>query len=85
MSSHQLHRTLEVTYKTAWFMTHRLREAMRTGNFSPIGGSGKVVEADETYIGRKAGVAKAKGGYHCKIACNNDPLRVVFRVQFRPL
>src|SRR3546814_12968804 len=51
MSSHQLHRTLGVTYKTAWFMTHRIREAMRDDGTSPLGGSGKTVEADETYIG----------------------------------
>jgi transposase-like protein len=51
-SAHQLHRTLKVTYKTAWFMEHRLREAMREGHFSdPIGGEGKTVEMDETYVG----------------------------------
>lgn len=53
ISSHQLMRTLDVTYKTAWFMTHRLREAMKTGGFAPIGGQGKVVEADETYHGKR--------------------------------
>lgn len=51
ISSHQLHRTLEVTYKTAWFMTHRLREAMRVLDIEPMGGEGKAVEADETYVG----------------------------------
>lgn len=51
ISSHQLHRTLEVTYKTAWFMTHRLREAMRQLNIEPMGGEGAIVEADETYVG----------------------------------
>jgi transposase-like protein len=52
ISSHQLHRTLRVTYKTAWFMTHRLREAMRDGHFSaPLGGEGKAVEMDETFVG----------------------------------
>lgn len=51
ISAHQLHRILEVTYKTAWFMAHRLREAMRDGNPSPMGGEGKIVEADETYFG----------------------------------
>ncbi len=61
MSSHQLHRTLDVTYKTSWFMTHRIREAMRTGTFGPTGGSGKVVEADETYIGRKVGTEVRRG------------------------
>ena len=56
MSSHQLHRMLGVTYKTAWFMTHRIREAMREFHpnaSGPLGGAGKPVEADETYIGGK--------------------------------
>jgi len=53
ISSKQLERTLEVTYKTAWFMAHRLREAMATGNLAPMGGDGSVIEADETYIGNK--------------------------------
>ena len=52
ISSHQLHRMLGVTYKTAWFMTHRIREAMTEGMFGPVGGSGKIVEVDETFIGR---------------------------------
>jgi transposase-like protein len=55
VSSNQLHRTLGVTLKTAWFMSHRIREAMRTGGLGPMGGNGKVVEADETYFGKKAG------------------------------
>jgi transposase-like protein len=54
MSAHQLHRTLGVTYKTAWFMAHRIREAMRPLDAEPIGGTGKFVEADETYVGGKA-------------------------------
>lgn len=54
-SAHQLHRTLGVTYKTAWFMAHRIREAMRDGNPEPLGGTGKIVESDETYIGRQEG------------------------------
>lgn len=58
ISAHQLHRVLEVTYKTAWFLAHRIREAMRSGDLSPMGGSGKAVEADETFIGRLAGVPK---------------------------
>jgi len=58
-SAHQIHRTLEVTYKTAWFMAHRIREAMRSGPFAPsMGGRGKVVESDETYIGQKKGRAR---------------------------
>lgn len=45
--------TLKVTYKTAWFMEHRLREAMRDGHFTVMGGEGKTVEIDETYVGGK--------------------------------
>ena len=51
ISAHQMHRMLGVTYKSAWFMMHRLREAMRTGGVEPLGGAGKIVEADETYFG----------------------------------
>ena len=51
ISAHQLHRSLKITYKSAWFLCHRIREAMRTGGLAPMGGSGKVVEADETYFG----------------------------------
>jgi len=51
MSAHQLHRMLGVTYKTAWFMAHRIREAMRELNPDPLGGGGKTVEVDETYWG----------------------------------
>lgn len=51
MSAHQLHRALNLDYKSAWFMCHRIREAMRTGGFGPLGGEGKIVEADETYYG----------------------------------
>jgi transposase-like protein len=55
ISSHQLHRTLGVSLKTAWFMSHRLREAMREGKLpGSMGGNGKFVEADETYVGGKA-------------------------------
>jgi transposase-like protein len=57
-SAHQLHRMLGVTYKTAWFMAHRIREAMRDATPGPIGGSGKIVEADETYFGDKDRVTK---------------------------
>jgi transposase-like protein len=53
ISSKQLHRTLGVTLKTAWFMSHRIREAMRTGSLMPpMGGAGEVVELDETVYGR---------------------------------
>jgi transposase-like protein len=53
VSALQLSRTLEVTYKTAWFMAHRIREAMTAKSPAPIGGAGKIVEADETYVGGK--------------------------------
>src|SRR6516165_6373946 len=54
ISAHQLHRTLKVTYKTAWFMEHRLREAMRELHPArPLGGEGKTIETDETYVGGK--------------------------------
>ncbi len=55
MSAHQIGRMLGVTYKTAWFMCHRIREAMNGEGFSgPMGGQNKVVEVDETYVGGKA-------------------------------
>lgn len=63
ISSNQLHRTLGVTLKTAWFMSHRIREAMRVLGMTPMGGEGQVVEADETFIGRLEGQPKGKSGY----------------------
>src|ERR1700688_166839 len=55
MSAHQLHRMLATTYETAWFLFHRLREAANDiEGFGPLGGSNKVVEADESYVGGKA-------------------------------
>lgn len=65
MSSNQLHRTLGVTLKTAWFMSHRIREAMRDGPLlRPMGGEGAVVEVDETFIGQKKDVPKRRGYAH---------------------
>ena len=59
MSTRQLSRMLKVSVKSTWFMTHRIREAMREGKFpGPLGGENKVVEADETYVGGKARNAK---------------------------
>src|SRR6202000_2374119 len=52
ISSNQLSRTLGVTLKTAWFMSHRVREAMRGGNLAPMGGEDGIVEMDETYHGK---------------------------------
>jgi transposase-like protein len=51
ISAHQLHRTLDIGYEAAWFMCHRIREAMRDGGLAPLGGGGGIVEADETYFG----------------------------------
>jgi hypothetical protein len=59
ISAHQLHRTLEITYKSAWFLCHRIREAMRDSNLDMFGGEGGEVQADETYYGNLEGVKKA--------------------------
>jgi transposase-like protein len=64
ISSHQLHRMLGVSYKSTWFMMHRLREAMRVGGLAPMGGEGSVVEVDETFIGRKEGYETKAGVKH---------------------
>lgn len=65
MSAHQLHRMLGITYKTAWFMFHRIREAMRDESGEQFGGGGGMVEVDETYIGRdRTKEQKAGGGSH---------------------
>jgi transposase-like protein len=62
-SSNQLHRTLGVTLKTAWFMSHRIREAMRGGALAPFGNSGGTVEADETFLWDIPGAPVWPGGY----------------------
>src|SRR3546814_8839131 len=67
MSAHQLHRMLGITYKSARFMFHRIREAMRPSDTPPMGGNGGRVEVDETYIGRKKGVDVGKGGFRHKM------------------
>ena len=59
MSAHQLHRMLGITYKSAWFMAHRIREAMIERKRGPMGGHGKVVQADETYYGNTSKRAKS--------------------------
>ena len=64
ISAHQLHRTLEITYKSAWFLAHRIREAMVSGDTGLFGESGGGVEADETYYGRKEGPKKVGGWEH---------------------
>lgn len=64
ISSHQIHRSLGVTYKTAWFMTHRIRKAMEPSEPPVFGAGGGTVEIDETYIGRKKGVEKSGNWSH---------------------
>ncbi len=62
ISAHQLHRMLNIGYKSAWFMCHRIREAMRDENPVPLGGEGKIVEADEAYHGKRETPAKLSRG-----------------------
>jgi transposase-like protein len=64
VSAHQVHRMLGVSYKSTWFMMHRLREAMRVGGLAPMGGEGSVIEIDETFIGRKDGFETKQGVKH---------------------
>ena len=66
MSAHQIHRMIGVTYKTAWFMYHRIREAMTNDNPPPMGGKDKVIEADETYIGNKVSVKKRRNSSYVR-------------------
>jgi transposase-like protein len=69
ISAHQLHRTLNIGYEAAWFMCHRIREAMRDGGLAPLGGNGSIVEADETYFGptEKPRVSKQRKGRPYKV------------------
>lgn len=66
ISSKQVERMLGVTYKTAWFMTHRMREAMtpKGGTTGKLGGGSGIIEADETFIGKKKGAKSARGWGH---------------------
>jgi transposase-like protein len=67
VSAHQLHRTLEITYKSAWFLAHRIREAMRSNDPGFFGEGGGIVEVDETFIGREPGTVMKKGGFQHKM------------------
>ena len=58
MSAHQMHRMLGISYKSTWFLMHRIREAMRDTKFAPMGGKGKSIQADETYYGNSSKRAK---------------------------
>lgn len=81
ISSHQLHRALEIDYKSAWFLTHRIREAMRDGTLTPMGGEGQTVEIDETFIGKLDGqqYQPRKGGGGGATAYKNTVLTLVQR------
>jgi transposase-like protein len=69
VSAHQVHRMLGISYKSTWFLMHRLREAMRVGGLlPPMGVDGGAVEVDETYIGRVKGVQMKRGGSRHKNA-----------------
>lgn len=68
ISANQLHRSMGISLRSAWFMAHRIREAMRTGGLlPPMGGEGGVVEIDETIYGRAATHPKGRGPYPYKI------------------
>ena len=64
ISSHQLHRVLGITYKSAWFLTHRIRECMRDNTIADFGSGGGMVEVDETFIGSDPDRPKKKGERH---------------------
>lgn len=64
ISSHQLSRILGIQYNSAWFLSHRIREAMRSGDLAPFGSGGGIVEVDETFIGRIKGAPKKRAFHH---------------------
>lgn len=66
ISAHQIHRMLGITYKTAWFMCHRIREALKNESCDLLGGSDKIVEADETFWGSKKNKPKNARGWNHK-------------------
>jgi transposase-like protein len=66
VSTRQVQRMLSCSMKTAWHLTHRIREAMRDGVLAPMGGPGGIVEVDETFVGRKEGVEVKRGWAHHK-------------------
>ncbi len=67
ISTRQIQRMLQCSMKTAWFLSHRIREAMREGDLSPFGQAGGAVEVDETYIGHKKGMGNPRGGHAHKM------------------
>jgi transposase-like protein len=64
ISAHQLSRILEVQYNSAWFLAHRIREAMRSGDLAPFGGNGGIVEVDETFIGNLKAAPRKRAFHH---------------------
>jgi hypothetical protein len=68
VSSHQLMSVQHVQYKAAWFMTHRIREAIKAGSLPPMGGEGTTIEIDETYNGKKGKTSANARGYAHKHA-----------------
>jgi transposase-like protein len=66
VSAHEIHRNIGVTYKTAWFMMHRIREAMTDLNPTPMGGEGQTVQADETYFGNSKRAKSYRKGHRFK-------------------
>lgn len=64
ISTRQIQRMLVCSMKTAWFLTHRIREAMRSGELAPMGGVGGIVEIDETFFGNKEGFEVRRGAGH---------------------
>jgi transposase-like protein len=73
ISGHQLHRMLGISYKSTWFMCHRLDEAMRLAKYPPLGGLEETVEVDETYIAGKSGEPQRpppsrQAGYYSRVS-----------------
>lgn len=76
ISTHQLHRTLGITYKSAWFLSHRIREGMVPTNPTPMGGEGKVVEVDETFIGQPGYKFESGKGWRKKMGTGDRKIIV---------
>ena len=76
ISGHQMARLLGVTYKTAWFMMHRVREAMKDTHEGPMGGPGETIEVDETYVGGKVGNRKSERRRYGIAQADRSPVRI---------
>jgi hypothetical protein len=81
ISAHQLHRTLGITYKSAWFMAHRIREAMRDDDPTPLGGKDVTVEADETFTGPSGYIFVNGKGWQKKQGAYAKPYKIVSLVE----